>query len=292
MDIVRPLPSSYFPTGEPPYLPNTWNNSGARVTATHNCYSYMLNDLHDVPRIHGKPQPGAWKSSHKIQNLINSNKRLSCPQVLNGVKSDNPKIKIIPLQKGLKYKCRPGFYKGFMMVSPGRDYHFARQDNKMIKIYRIIDKKYKDVFFSLAKNNQIEFILKLVEKHLPKIYDFATKIYSKKFQDKKHILRAVLKTAHTWSHKPGGTNAVDTDADKKLIFNPLKSNWNYSESGGINYSEMCCFFEIPSNFTAQTFSTGYNPLSKEKDNPNSLRQDLSKTATDQFYQQHILSLMK
>ena len=215
---MKVTPSSKFPTGEPPYAPHSWNKGSQMIKATHNCYSYMLNDLHDVPRIHGKPQPGAWKSSHAIQNLLNSNKRLSCSQVLKGVNQDNPHITILPLKEGLSYKCKPGYYKGFMMVSPGRDYHFARQDNKLIKVYRIIHKHYRKEFLNSTKGKQKKILLQLIQKHLPKIF-YNSQLIFPNMNSQKDRLRALFKSAHTWSHKPGATNAVDTDADKKLISN-------------------------------------------------------------------------
>ena len=42
-----------------------------------------------------------------------------------------------------------------------------------------------------------------------------------------------------WSHKPGRTEAVNIDADNKIIKNPLKANRNYRF---FNYSRPCFFF--------------------------------------------------
>ena len=138
--LVLITPNSLTPSGEPPWQPHLWNESkNSRIKATHNCYSYMLNDLHEVPRIHGKPQPGAYAN---LKVLFNSSRRLNCTQVKKGVNADNPHIKVFSCKNGLKYRCKPGFYKGFMMVSPGVDFHFARQDNRMLSVYRKMHKDY------------------------------------------------------------------------------------------------------------------------------------------------------
>ena len=42
-----------------------------------------------------------------------------------------------------------------------------------------------------------------------------------------------------WSHKPGRTNVVNTDADNKLIINPEKANRDYKSH---NYSKPCFYF--------------------------------------------------
>ena len=153
MKKTKITPNSKTPSGEPPWQPHLWNNTQnikhSKIKSTHNCYSYMLNDLHVVPRIHGKPQPGAYA---KLQMLMNSNNRLNCAQVQRGVKSDNPHLKVLSCRKGQTYRCKPGHYKGFMMVAPGQDFHFARQDNRMIKVYRKIHRDYTAIGNPLPKS--------------------------------------------------------------------------------------------------------------------------------------------
>lgn len=46
----------------------------------------------------------------------------------------------------------------------------------------------------------------------------------------------------TWSHKPGTTNAINVDANGKLIFDPETPNQYYSNQ--LNYSEFCGFFYV------------------------------------------------
>lgn len=45
-----------------------------------------------------------------------------------------------------------------------------------------------------------------------------------------------------WSHKPGNTNATDTDASGNPITNPETANRNY---GSVNYREFCGYFYVP-----------------------------------------------
>ena len=49
-----------------------------------------------------------------------------------------------------------------------------------------------------------------------------------------------------WSHKPGRTNVVNTDASGNLIKNPLKANRKYKY---FNYSHPCFFFCVNPNMT-------------------------------------------
>lgn len=266
---------SKYPHGEPPYQPELWNNK-QNIKASHNCYTYMLNDLYKVPRIYGKPQPGHYKKSNYGKGK-SSYERLNCKEVKTAVVADNPHLKILSLHDGNTFRCPSNYYKGFMMVSPGNDYHFARQDNKMLTVYRKIhnDLLKKKIKLSYNQNQTIELFLKYVKKHIPEVYNLEKQIYKSKTL--KESLRNINKLSKTWSHKPGGTDVTDKDADGKLILNPEKANWNYSNKGGINYNKMCCYYSIPSNNIAYTFSSGipYNTNSNVKNNPLNVRNNLS-----------------
>ena len=289
-------PNSYSPSGEPPWQPRLWNNTSsmqnAKIKATHNCYSYMLNDLHNNPRVHGKPQPGAFA---KLKLIMNSNQRLNCSQVRKGVKHDNPHLKVLNCKQGQSYRCKPGYYKGFMMVSPGHDFHFARQDNRMINVYRKIHKDYtcKGKQLPKNKNKLLRLYTDYVIQSIPNIVKLAVTLYPN-INSRKRLLKSVFKTAHTWSHKPGASNATDKDASGKYILNPMKANWNYEANGGINYSKMCCFFEIPSNFTDKTYSTGYSfAPSTLRNNASNTRTNLSKNnSIDQQYELLLLRIIE
>jgi hypothetical protein len=292
MGYSKPTPQSHTPSGEPPWQPHLWNNTStsknSQIKASHNCYSYMLNDLHTVPRVHGKPQPGAYG---KLKLLMNSNNRLNCSQVRKGVMHDNPNMKVINCEKGQYYRCKPGYYKGFMMVSPGKDFHFARQDNRMIGVYR---KMHKDLTILPKSKSKLEKLYTdYVYSVIPNIVKLAHTLYPN-VKTRKQLLKAVFKTAHVWSHKPGASNATDKDASGNYILNPMKANWDFAAQGGINYSQMCCFFEIPSNYTNETYSTGYSFVpSNIQNNPVHVRTNLSKNnSIDQQYEQLLLMVIE
>jgi hypothetical protein len=264
---------SKAPHGEPPYQPELWNKKN-EIKETHNCYTYMLNDLYKVPRIYGKPQPGYYVKSNGIGHT------LSCREVMKGVELDNPHIKLLSIKNGRNYMCPPHHYKGFMIVSPGNDYHFARQDNRLIKVYRSI---HKDIYNNKIKlkpdaNFLVNLFLHYCKREIPEIVDLAYSIHGMNIKTEKDYLKSIYNCSRTWSHKPGGTNVTDKDADGKLILDPQKANWNYHASiGGINYNKHCCYYSIPTNYAADTFSSGVpNEISNNrKNNPQNIRKDLS-----------------
>lgn len=241
---------SQWPSGEPPYAPRKWNESGNGVMASHNCYSYMLNDLFPGPRKHHKPQPGWFykiKSGNKNYHGI---RKLNCAETIKGVKKDNPDhLKIMSISKGAHYIPKPFHYKGILVVSPDRDYHFARQDNRMLKVYSMIRRHKLD---TLNDEKLTKEIVNYSRIYMPEIYKFMPATL-KKPRDR---LRFLYRNSKTWSHKPGSSAVIDTDGDGKMIFDPLKANWDFSSKGGINYSKKCCFFSIPMNTHKNTFSTG------------------------------------
>lgn len=57
-----------------------------------------------------------------------------------------------------------------------------------------------------------------------------------------------------WSHKPGSTRVIDTDADGVRIFDPSIANRNYSPDSP-NYNHFCSFMCIPRN-KKYTFKRG------------------------------------
>jgi hypothetical protein len=270
------LPISHFPHGEPPYQPHLWNNLSHNLTATHNCYAYMLNDLYQVPRIFGKPQPGYFDNNNN--EPMSRHQRLSCKEVVKGVKDDNPHIKRFTLKKGKKYRCKSNYYKGFMMVSPGNDYHFARQDNRMLEVFRCIHKDIETgkITLSKTKSKNVKLFLSYCKKYIPNIVALA-KTQHKNINNEAQFLKMIDKYSKVWSHKPGGTASTDKDASGNLIINPEEADWNYNKKGGINYSVMCCYFSIPSNNVALTYSSGipHDKTNNSKNNPHNIRADLS-----------------
>ena len=241
---------SQWPSGEPPYAPRKWNESGNNVMTSHNCYSYMLNDLFPGPRKYDKPQPGWFykiKSGNKQYKGIN---KLNCSETIKGVKKDNPDhLKVLSISKGANFVPPPFHYKGILVVSPGRDYHFARQDIRLLKVYSMI---LRHRLHEKSDSQLIKEIVNYARVYMPEIFCFLPSPQMTPLQK----LRFLYKNSKTWSHKPGSSPAIDRDGDDKLIFDPLKANWDFSAKGGINYSQNCCFFSIPMNTHLNTFSTG------------------------------------
>jgi hypothetical protein len=93
------------------------------IQATHNCYSYFLDDLRVHPRA-GKPQPGLYAMGAGYNDAV------TCESVKRRVLADNPRHVITWSLEKAKDKCPKGHYKGFLAVNSwGQDYHFYRQDS-------------------------------------------------------------------------------------------------------------------------------------------------------------------
>ena len=104
-------------------------NINPYLRESHNCYTYFLNlqskeamelckkdfKHHNMCR---RAQPG-YLSGFPRLNKTNYN----CPNIENRTINDNPNI--YKLKSG-RQKCDPRFYKGAMVVAPGRDYHYYR----------------------------------------------------------------------------------------------------------------------------------------------------------------------
>ena len=105
---------------EPTYNPSAWN-SDPDQQKRHNCYAYVLDDL--VLDRENKPQPGSYSSN--IRDTTNMKKYSSCPVMLDRIETDNPSI--YKAEEDLP--CMAGFYKGYLTLAPGEDYHFYRQDS-------------------------------------------------------------------------------------------------------------------------------------------------------------------
>jgi len=112
------MPTSGY---EPTYDHEKWTND-YNVMATHNCYSYLLDDLHKYPMA-GKPQPGLMSNEGYAS-------KITCAEVRKRVIADNPRC-VITWASSLEFKkCPKEYYKGFLCVnSNGEDYHFYRQDD-------------------------------------------------------------------------------------------------------------------------------------------------------------------
>lgn len=114
------------------YTPSIRNhsfNNNKFIRESHNCYTYFLNlkslkAYQQCKKDLGKynycdrPQPGrrAGYQSFKKEDF-------NCNEVMKRTGADNPKMITL---KNIKKTCPDGFYKGAVVVAPGRDYHYYR----------------------------------------------------------------------------------------------------------------------------------------------------------------------
>ena len=131
--------SKLFVNGEElEYDPKEWNDK-VNVKNSHNCYTYFLNSqinpiytkcsnlikddkLDKCSQL--KAQPGDFHKLVSEGTLSNKNRIYSCKDMTKKVLDDNPSIEISSFDK----KCKPGSYKGALVVDPGNTYHFYRQN--------------------------------------------------------------------------------------------------------------------------------------------------------------------
>lgn len=138
--IITPKPTNYLATVENndatdnaqiSMFKNDYNNN-IFVKESHNCYTYFLNmksqkavDLckqdygeHNFCR---RAQPGYYSGYEPLQKTD-----YNCPTIMKRTLEDNPEIYQVD---DINAKCKPGYYKGALVVAPGRDYHYYRQDD-------------------------------------------------------------------------------------------------------------------------------------------------------------------
>jgi RHS repeat-associated protein len=101
-----------FTLGKPPvYEPNEWNDRG-KYQLSNNCYSYAWNRPYGHPD-YSKPQPGEATGQRF--------KHLTCEEVKAAAIRDG--------FKDPKSGCCPnGYHKVQLVIAPGVDYHWYRQD--------------------------------------------------------------------------------------------------------------------------------------------------------------------
>ncbi len=102
---------------EHPYEPEKWNDRES-VRTTHNCYSYALGKIRH--KLKSKAQPG-YASGH---NYIDDVKDYNCKSFYKRVKKDNPYAYLEKFDN----PCDKGFYKVFLALDVGNDYHWWRQN--------------------------------------------------------------------------------------------------------------------------------------------------------------------
>ena len=125
------------------------------VRESHNCYTYFLNlknkhavelcksnyNKHNMCR---RAQPGYLSG---YDNLKKSDYK--CPIIMKRTLKDNPNIYRI---KDINTKCDPKFYKGALVVAPGRDYHYYRYNDDGVWSHK---PGYKPTTLYDSKNNII-----------------------------------------------------------------------------------------------------------------------------------------
>ena len=110
---------------------NTSFNDNLYVRESHNCYMYFLNKKNNevvkmcketFPKqnICRRAQPG-YAAGYPLL----SKEDYKCSNIMERTLSDNPNI----YKTGENKKCIPSHYKGALVVAPGRDYHYYRQND-------------------------------------------------------------------------------------------------------------------------------------------------------------------
>ena len=102
---------------EPNYDPDSWNKNSS-IKSSHNCYSYALGKI--VKGLSSKAQPGYSSAFNHIDD-----NNFTCSSFKKRLKKDSPGSYIETFDK----QCMPGFYKIFLALDVGEDYHWWRQDN-------------------------------------------------------------------------------------------------------------------------------------------------------------------
>ena len=99
------------------YEPEKWNDDD-NIKISHNCYSYALGKI--VKGLESKAQPG-YASGFKHIDYNN----FSCKEFRKRLKKDSPGSYLEKFDNS----CLPGFYKVFLAIDPGNDYHWWRQNS-------------------------------------------------------------------------------------------------------------------------------------------------------------------
>ena len=97
------------------YEPHKWNNEN--VVNNHNCYSYAMGKV--INKLRDKAQPGYASG---FEHLTETN--MTCKNLKKRLLKDNPGSYL----DNFENRCLPGFYKVFLALDVGNDYHWWRQD--------------------------------------------------------------------------------------------------------------------------------------------------------------------
>lgn len=101
------------------YDEKLWNQK-ENIRTTHNCYSYALGKIR--VGLDSKAQPGYSTGFNHVED-----EDYNCKAFYERLKKDVPGSYLETFDN----PCMPGFYKIFLMLDVGNDYHWAREDNDM-----------------------------------------------------------------------------------------------------------------------------------------------------------------
>ncbi len=101
------------------YNEKLWNEK-ENIRTTHNCYSYALGKIR--AGLDSKAQPGYSSGFNHVEN-----EDYNCSNFYERLKKDVPGSYLETFDN----PCMPGFYKIFLMLDVGNDYHWAREDHDM-----------------------------------------------------------------------------------------------------------------------------------------------------------------
>jgi hypothetical protein len=101
---------------ETKYEPQKWNHPD--VISSHNCYSYAMG--HVIKKLTDKAQPG-FSSGFNYINDTN----MTCKNFKKRILKDNPGSYIEKFEN----RCLEGFYKVFLALDVGNDYHWWKEDD-------------------------------------------------------------------------------------------------------------------------------------------------------------------
>ena len=179
-----------------------------------NCYAYAVGDYEAYRWQKSIPgdRSGLSDNYHTYTN---------CRTLPQRVISDNP-TKVYRAKAN--ERCKKGYYKVMMFVSPGRPTNYIRQgDFHFYKQHGVIEYKIKpgDTISSVAK------FFKVPESRIKKGGTFK-------------VGKRIIFRGNIFSHKRGwATGPLLTDARGKVIIDPRKASRNYP---GLNYERYCSSF--------------------------------------------------
>ena len=97
------------------YDPDRWNKD-TEIKESHNCYSYALGKI--IKRLKSKAQPGYASGFDHIED-----DEYKCNYFRERLKKDSPGSYLEKFDNA----CEPGFYKIFLALDEGNDYHWWRE---------------------------------------------------------------------------------------------------------------------------------------------------------------------